>query len=562
MQSARDAYDNKNYQQAANYLDEELKENPDNGEAYALYGDINNDFKYYGPAMFNYRKALVYLSEKQKETAYRVKRNMAEALFKLDRDEEAVKLLESAAKEDESYKCALALCRMRIRGDGAAFNPQKALAELKKIDKKVGKDEFLTKPTIYSYIVEALWNSGKRDEAIAKALEVEDKELSSVRARQDIVKVHYKMGLIAEAATHAAEFTIGEKISGTVSGDYLIQHLSHGDYDATVAAFDNACNRHKAEMGEDSYTSFKTQKGFEIALNCKVSRDIIKNRGILSEQKYDYIYEGIASAYIDLGAYGKAQEVIDQWENDKNTRVYRMWSSWLYLTKASLCIATSDLEAAAENVRKAIEHSPSMCYSHLVAADIALMDSKMASAEAYADTAMAIANNWVNNHGSDHLYACVTNIRLALLKGDKQRAATMAQEAVETEDETSDDRAKSEKRLYPILENKIHTGLSCIAQAALGNEGTVDSYTKEFGYKGSRLFRDNWYWASIAYTILGNKDKAFGALRTAIENGFCDFSRIEHTPELKWMRTERPDDYAQLMERAKEMLSERLQTLD
>lgn len=539
MQAARDLYAQGNFRSAVEQLNIEIEKNPDNGKAYQLYGTINHESNFSGDAIQCYRIALSLLDpKKDKSEVIDVKNELAELYFSCGQAEEGLRLLEENVAADETQYSNLSLCHsLALESD--VQDLERAMKIGKKALAKSKSDH--EKSEAWRCMADIEWAAGNDEEAYRCIMKAYGYESARTKATvENACGICLHTGRYREATIIACNDLIDSGMN--FSNFATLTSLPRESYDATFALVDSIISNYpdKAKARDAEYN-------VQIIKGVHISGDHLSWEAVemYENPKTTNSIFGVTEAYIKIGAYGKAAEVIRKDEEKDGT------PNGKYFERAMLCAATDDQEGALSNMLAAIRKNPANISRYTAMANLTMLYGKLSQTAAYADTAILLMDEYID------IEPYALKVRNALILGDKERAQSIAQRAAEIEDSIV---AKGNERpatpdQRPV--RRYRNGNSCIIRAALGDRAAVDTFTTEFGDKRSSKYNESWYQAAIAYTILGDKDKAFEALSNAIEAGYCGFAILAHTPELKWMSTERPDEYAKLMNRGKELLGQR-----
>lgn len=544
MQAARDSYRNGMKADAANWLDKELTQNPENGSAYALYGLLYDEVGDKGLAMRSYRKASVYLNPKKDKTEYSwVMLHMAQIFIDTDMPEWGQWSVDEALKSDDSYWPQIRLAAVLML-EGEKMDLDKALAIGKKAATKAKTN--YERGAGYGIWAQALWIKDKKAEAYEVVMEGCEKcPESGIEALA--ARLAYNMGQYSKSATLACE--IADKTNDSSTLNLLATGLSAVDYAATVAAVDSVFG--KKAKSDKEVELLRKNFLFDIAVSGKHYEDIVKYRDAFPDEPI-YMNSHLADTYNNIGAIGKAEEACDKWQKASKEDLMNDVS---FLTiKSDICLSGGDIDGAIGMMGKAIAANPGRTYLRSAMGNLLIMTERYATAEAQADTAVLLAPN--------ASYAASVKVRCMLLRGERERAKDFATAAMAREDSLVEVMNKPPRIATAINDVYWRDGVTCILCAAMGDKAAVDKYTQGFADSESGIYTENWSDAAIAYAILGDADKSLDALSKAIKAGYCGFTTIERTPELDIVRTKKPQEYAKLMSQAKEMMTQRLQRLE
>lgn len=485
---AVEAINNNNTEEALDYLNKEIAENPENGYAFSWIALVRYHQQEYGAAITAADKAVKFIPKKDKE--YRVFALGTRAAiyhYGLEKDEEALRDFNQSVKEDPQNE--------KVYESRAQFYYEQEKYDLASADYR--KITQLDQGSVMGYM-----GLGRNMYALKQYADA-------------IEQYEYAMKLAPEYASaysFRAESFIGLKQYSKAADDIVTA--------LTIDASDRKSFYYMQVMADSAMVEIVTKLKIQEAKSpnnefwpyclgivyedaSQYSKAITHYKTSLSKTPSDVTAERIASCYDDLGDYDMALEYIDQAINIDSTD-----NSYLF-TKANIL----------DNAGKTKEA-------------ITLMDTYISTEPEY--YAGYYRRGWMKDHTGDtdgaiedysvaislrpeYAYTYLNRGNLYRLKGDTALAKADFEQVIQRD--TIPDGNNTAHYAYYYLGDK---------------EKAIDFMNKAL----AKDDKGNYYDAACLYSIMGEKDKAIGYLRKALETGFRRFAHIARDRDLDNIREE------------------------
>lgn len=483
-----EAVQDNNTEEALDYLNKEIAENPENGYAFSWIASVRYYQKEYGLAITAADKAVKYIPKKDKE--YRVFALNTRALiyhYGLEKDDEALRDYNQCVKEAPQNE--------KVYQSRGQFYYEKEKYDLANADYR--KMIQLNQGSVlgYMYLGRNMYALKQYDDAIEQ--------------------YEYAMKLAPDyvsAYSFRAESYIGLKQYPKAADD-IVKAL-------TIDSSDRKSFYYMQIMADSAMTDMITKLKIQVAKSpndefwpyclgivyetaSQYAKAIEYYKTSLSKSQSDVTAERIASCYDDLGDYERALEYINQaisLDSTDNTYIFRkanildnagrskegiaLMDTYIsaepeyyfgYYRRGWMKDHTGDIDGAIEDYNVAISLEPKYAYSYLNRGYLYRLKGDTVLAKA--DFEQVIQRDTVPNDGNTAHYAYY-------YLGQKDKAIEFMNKALEKDD------------------------------------------------------KGNYYDAACLYSIMGEKEKAIGYLRKALETGFRRFAHIARDRDLNNIREE------------------------
>ena len=530
VQAASESYRKGNYKDAANYLYRELQENPENGLAYLYFGNMDEEYRYYGEALRNYENAMRYLPSNDKQHIIEAKNCFVKALMDVGGQPElCLEIANEAVKMDKSDQSIMRRASL-VYLDASVAQYDKAIADLKKVIKK-GDPESLR--LAHPILALTYMRKGDKESALASlndALKLTPDDYYSLSLR---ARYYYANGQYELSAKDAYRNYLKNDYS---ADDLALSVLPQVAYEVVKSALEDVIKT--CDVNADNADILR----FTAALYASNCPDIVKYINSVDDSYQSFL----GFAYVELGAYGKALEVLTsvaaKAEEKGETDAFALSEM------GDAYCRMGDFAAAREQYRKAINVRPDFSSYYVNMENLNYLEGNYEEAAAYADTVIVLS--------PDDYHMMGNKARLYLLMDKQKEARDLANDIILHEAEYL--RTNNAKDMFetPYIKRVPHG--SVLAYAVLGDKQKVDECVSEITAVYKRGF--DWFYATVAYAMTDQLDKALDALSKAFDAGYVDFLTLERAPELANLR--QADGYTELIEKARTAHLERLQNLN
>lgn len=484
FQRGVDAYSNKNYAEAIEYLNKEIEQHQDNAYAFTYIALIRYMYDEYG-------KALTAINNS----------------------------LKSTPKKDKDWKAYSYRIRSRIYKELEKYD--EALADLNSAASISPKDRAVYDDRAQIYYELENYALSDRDYLQMLAIDENDMMARMGLGRNAIAKKEYEKAI--DYFDHVAA------LYSDYSSAYSFRaeaYFGLGDYSSAVSDVINALSIDSddkafylmAEHSDDAYTQLVTR--------LKAKALVEPNnpywsycQGVVNEQakKYDLAIDSykkamsidpddltsyrIATCYEEIGNWNNAIEYIDKALEIKPEDV--QYNN----TKANLFWFSGDLDSAIEQVTKCVETDPENYFYYHRRGWFKEHNNDMNGALEDYTTSIVLEPK--------HAYSYMTRGRLLLTKGENEKAKEDFNKCIELDSEPNGD--------------------SC-AEFAFFYLGEND---KAIDFMNKLLESDpegNYYDAACLYSLMKDKEKALDYLSKAFESGFNNFNHMLRDYDLDYIR--------------------------
>lgn len=497
MRSAIECYDNGDRQKAYYFLEKELRNNPTNGLAYLykakVYSSYSLEF-----AFRNLAEAMTYIPESDEKNYVDAVILMATCLNDAGETDMAVEELDNLLARHSSFEA------LRLR-TLIASDDDSAIADAYKVIGATHDDD--VKSSAYEHIALRLMSKGQLTEASAAVSEALRLVPYGETALDVVTLINIQQNRYKDAMRWACTnylrnkgkyaMTIVECIA-TLHPDSCFDVLREFKGNRTFSAYGVADLEARADLAAHRY-----------AQAYKVGR-----------QFCCFTHRGMAKVAQNVGLFGEADSIL--------TVCVAEGEDFALAARARNRMYMGDFDSARRLWGEAIDAHPTDPVAYDGMANLCLLDRKYSDAYAYADTALQLG----------YKPAWLTMLRYKnMVYVTAEGHARYALSELST--------PKREEGMSAMLPPSPEPGYKLVL-SAMANDTTLfeEVLAKTAG------FEDDWFFASMAYAILGEDDKALDALETAFDKGFCFFIEVVKAPEFAKLRnTER---FASIMRKAQE----------
>ncbi len=501
---AIEALNNKNYEEAAQYLDKEVEVNPKNANAWFLLAIYNQARQEYGKAIEDINKAIKYCSDKEgMHTAYKVR-----AALYTD--------IEDTEKALDDYATALKFSE--------------------------DEDEIYT---IYCFRASIYYNQGKYDIAQAEC----QRMIDLIPEREDayrILATVYLMQGKPDEVINQVNYAIKLKGEGdellfeTRARAYLDKEMWDEATDDFITTLDYKCSQTllytAIELNETAFSMFIQKLKAMMAINQTDPYWPSIISYLYSEKKqYEKAVEYYKitlsldrsiDSYTDLALclYNMAQ-YNDALININKALDIDSINTSLLAIKANILRDLGDLTSSIATSDKALEIYPNIAPAYVDRATTKMYQGRYE--EAIEDLNLAIAHDY--GRGETYLLRADAYMKL----GDKAHAEADYNEA-----------------LWQLTFEYDHTFSECFAYQGLGkNEEAIETLNKIMATNTTDSVY--YYCAAQLYSRMHDKENALKYLQRAFELGYRNFVHISYDFNMEFIRE--TDEFKSLIDKYKKI---------
>ena len=500
-----EAFENEEWQDAASYFVEELKENEHNGYAIGYLGQINAAFERLGPALTLYSEALKYVPEKDKEFTAQIHDWRGRVYWMLGDTLKAMQEAEEATRNDARnavYSLDLAALHWH-HGDFA--DAERLMKQAYRLD--------TTEVDAADYLASFYEDQKRYGEAYDWARRTIEMDSTRASAYMTACRSAYFQKHYADAARMLST-------AFRTDADYaysFVDSVARADYDAAAEAFRAAIRQYPDN------TSLHTGL---CAVNFSTNRlaSALKNAKESAAQTDD-VAALVVAASVAMGAHlvSEAEELNNQ-AFARDSANYNVREQ-----KAELLIRTGNPAESIPILDALVEAQPQEGeYYHLRASAMRYAGRE---AEALRDAEYAAALS------SDQASYQLTYGRLLLRSGQKEKAEAYLQRVVEID--TMPDGGQSRMLALAYLRREKEAVALCDSILRRENEMTA---------RGRIVQSDPqvYYDAASLYALLGQNARALQYLKRAFELNYRAFFFLGRNEAFESLRKEQA--YRELVE--------------
>ncbi len=496
-----EAASERHYEEALEYLNKELKDNPENGYAYAWIAAINTRNEDYGKALTAANMAIKLISKKDKDYCAFTHITRADIYYNIDKTENALSDLDIAAKytpEDADIYSKRAYIYYKLENYDLSDRDYKKMISIDEGD-------------VLGYM--GLGRNAKIQENYNSAIDQFDYviKLASDYSSAYSFRAESKMKL--KMYNEAIDDIIKAlEIDGDNKAFYLMIEATDSVANLIIPRMKVMANKKSSEGIWPYYLGVV----YEQAKQYKEAIEAYKKSN--EEHETPITHYRIASCYEDMGNYASAIEFIDYAiEGDSEDDDF-------ILAKANMLYALSDTKGAIEMLDKYIEMKPNYFYGYYKRGY--LKDNSRDVGGAIDDYSTAIALN------GSYAYAYLGRADMYVLKNEMELANGDYKQVVALD--------------------SVPNNNSCAPYAFLAigeKEKAIDFMNRIID--GDIENKGNYYDAACLYSRMGEQSKALEYLEMALKKGYSRYSHIENDDDLDGIRN--LPEYKELIAKYKDL---------
>lgn len=528
-QMALEFANNGKFRTAAERLEAELKDHPQNAAAYYLYGTIYENNDMYDKAGEYYATAIM-LSESEPKSEIYSRSVTAYAMLLYDEQNQDAQI-QAEALLDEAVKKAPTSTLLLYQGWFATRNSNNVKAEkcYRAAIKANKKEDAWPDDLLYGqYLIPSLLAQGKLADAEKALADVEKAEpdgeysklakvaLLDIKGRDDEA-----IDLLLNLAFRIPSGKTGAlRDSKSFNADWKdkLTDLAYKNYDLVISKMEQFAKSPDASEVTLFYAS-------RVANNRCKFQDYIR---LAKADDPDYFPSDpiAANAYYYLYANNQAIEIYDR-AIETNSTDRADYANFLRTRKAECMARLGDIDGAEALLDSLAAASPSCSDAyHIHAKILSDYSSRLADAVAYADTALAIVGK------NSYKGALIAKQRMLCNEslGNHDAAVADAKAIIAYEDSK---KTSSLFSCYKLHDKSAVRFLSNAAYAILGQkDAAIQSINECLDPKADLDVPAfvRFLYAATTYSILDMPDETLNYLEKALQTGYRDFISIEGNP--------------------------------
>lgn len=500
-----EAVENNNYEEAMRFLQEELRENPKNGYAWAWILAVKLHTEEYGNAVTAGQEALKYIPKKDHYYIGYVHKSLANAFYALEEVNNALSEISEAIKADPEE---LEYIAMR-----AELYYKKKLHELADKDFETIIRKAPGKSLGYMGLGRNLLEQKRYDEAIAKFTYVTKLEEDFSQPYAFRADCHIGKG---DNLAAAKDLVKAFDMDGNSRAFATMQFCNDTCYQHLVVLLNVKCAQNSMDKDWHYVLGAVHQKHSHYA-------DAIKKykQSLLSEP-FSATYENISECYGELGNYPMAHHYIDMAIEMDST------DTDLLRDKADYYYYSGDVNKAIDYITKYITAAPEMYFGYYRRAFY--KDNTRDVEGAITDYTYCITL------APHYAYAYLGRGDMYMLQGETEKARKDYEMVI---------------KLDTIIGNQGNCRQYAFLMLDMRDSAKIymEKILEKFPNGG------NYYDAACLMARMGETDRSISYLELAFENGYYELNHLESDDDLDMIRNDKR--YKMLIEKQKKIIQER-----